>query len=91
MKKVHFTPEIEQMLGNICARPMPAVNLNQGRKTPMTDHGLMTIPEACAALRVSRGFIYALAKREALTLVKLGRASRVRAADVARLAQTGAV
>lgn len=55
-----------------------------------SDH-LLTIPEACAALRVSRGFIYSLQKRGSLALVKLGRASRVRAADVARLAQTGAV
>ena len=51
---------------------------------------LRTIPEACAALKVSRGFIYTLQKRGALELVKLGRASRVRASDVARLAQAGA-
>lgn len=51
---------------------------------------LMTIPEACAALKVSRGFVYQLQKRGLLELVKLGRASRVRAADVARIAQTGA-
>ena len=51
---------------------------------------LMTIPQACDALKVSRGFVYQLQKRGALELVKLGRASRVRAADVARLAQAGA-
>lgn len=54
-----------------------------------SDH-LLTIPEAQAALRVSRGFIYVLQKRGVLELVKLGRASRVRASDVARLAQAGA-
>lgn len=51
---------------------------------------LMTIPQACDALKVSRGFVYQLQKRGALELVKLGRASRVRASDVARLAQAGA-
>ena len=51
---------------------------------------LMTIPQACDALKVSRGFVYQLQKRGALELVKLGRASRVRAADVARIAQMGA-
>lgn len=54
-----------------------------------SDH-LLTIPEAQAALRVSRGFIYVLQRRGVLELVKLGRASRVRASDVARLAQAGA-
>ena len=59
-------------------------------KPEQTADTLCTIPEACAALKVSRGFIYTLQKRGALELVKLGRASRVRAADVARIAQMGA-
>lgn len=69
-------------------------NMSKQTPAPSATHThpdrLLTIPEACAALRVSRGFIYALTKRGALELVKLGRASRVRAADVARLAQMGA-
>lgn len=69
-------------------------NMSKQTPAPSATHTnpdrLLTIPEACAALRVSRGFIYALAKRGALELVKLGRASRVRASDVARLAHAGA-
>lgn len=51
---------------------------------------LLTIPEACAALRVSRGFIYTLQKRGALELVKFGRAARIRRSSIERLIQSGA-
>ncbi len=56
----------------------------------MTDNTLITVPQTCVALNVCRGTVYKLFKSGALTPVKLGRATRVRAADVARLAQTGA-
>ena len=79
-----MTPEAERV------HPSAKVAGPQRRITYMNGTTLMTIPEACAALKVSRGFVYQLQKRGLLELVKLGRASRVRAADVARIAQTGA-
>ncbi len=51
---------------------------------------LRTIPEAQAALKVSRGFIYTLRDRGALEFVKLGRAARIRQSSIDRLIQGGA-
>lgn len=51
---------------------------------------LLTIAEAQATLKVSRGFLYALRARGALEFVKLGRASRIRQSAIDRLVQTGA-
>lgn len=50
---------------------------------------LCTIPEAQAALKVSRGFLYTLRDRGALEFVKLGRAARIRQSSIDRLIQAG--
>jgi len=68
---------------------IPPLNKDAPMTAPSHDT-MLTIPEACAALRVSRGFIYTLQKRGALELVKLGRAARIRRSDVDRLIQAGA-
>lgn len=57
---------------------------------PTTPDTLRTIPEAQAALKVSRGFIYTLRDRGALEFVKLGRAARIRQSSIDRLIQAGA-
>lgn len=61
--------------------------VNKPEPTPDT---LRTIPEAQAALKVSRGFIYTLRDRGALEFVKLGRAARIRQSSIDRLIQAGA-
>lgn len=43
---------------------------------------LVTVPEAAAALRVNRSTIYALVTAGELTLLHLGRASRIRTAEL---------
>jgi excisionase family DNA binding protein len=50
---------------------------------------LMTIEEARTELRMGRSYIYKLVKEGKLTLVKLGRASRLRREDIERLAKQG--
>lgn len=57
----------------------------------LTPDALLTIPEAQAALKVSRGFIYILRDRGALDFVKLGRAARIRQSSIDRLVQDGAI
>lgn len=57
---------------------------------PQTPDTLRTIPEAQAALKVSRGFLYTLRNRGALEFVKLGRAARIRQSSIDRLIQAGA-
>lgn len=59
-------------------------------KPEPTADTLRTIPEAQAALKVSRGFIYILRDRGALEFVKLGRAARIRQSSIDRLIQAGA-
>lgn len=54
-----------------------------------TPDTLRTIPEAQAALKVSRAFLYILRDRGALEFVKLGRAARIRQSSIDRLIQTG--
>lgn len=51
---------------------------------------LLTIPEAQAALKVSRGFLYILRDRGALEFVNLGRAARIRQSSIDRLISSGA-
>jgi excisionase family DNA binding protein len=50
---------------------------------------LMTIEEARRELRMGRSYIYKLVKERKLTLVKLGRASRLRREEIERLAKQG--
>lgn len=57
---------------------------------PSMSDTLLTIAEAQAALKVSRGFLYALRDRGALEFIKLGRASRIRQSSIDRLVQAGA-
>jgi excisionase family DNA binding protein len=60
-------------------------------RTPavVTGDTLRTIPETAVQLRVSRNHVYALVSRGEITLVKLGRASRVRQSAIDRLIQSG--
>jgi excisionase family DNA binding protein len=51
---------------------------------------LLTVPEAARRLSLSSRMIYKLASAGALRLIKIGRSSRVRAADVAAIAERGA-
>lgn len=46
---------------------------------------LLTVPEASERLRVSPSMIRKMARTNALTYVRIGRAVRVRAADVDRI------
>lgn len=46
---------------------------------------LLTIPEACKVLRISRATFYKLVKRGALTLVKVGGKSLVREETIQKL------
>lgn len=57
---------------------------------PPVGDTLRTIPEAAAQLSLSRGYIYLLIDRGELTIVKFGRAARVRQSAIDRLIQTGA-
>lgn len=50
---------------------------------------LNTVPEAQAALKVSRSFIYAMHKRGELPFVKLGRSTRIRQSAIDRLVNAG--
>ncbi len=45
---------------------------------------LLTVPEAAAALKVHRTFIYTLFRKKLLKRVKIGRLTRIRASDLQR-------
>ena len=51
----------------------------------MKDYHLLTVDEARQELRVGRTYFYKLVKGGHLRLVKLGRCSRARSEDIARL------
>lgn len=54
-----------------------------------TQDRLLTVPEAADTLRVSERYLYLLFSRGLLNRVRLGRAVRVRASDVAHLVREG--
>jgi len=51
---------------------------------------LLTIAETAEALRVSKSFLYVLARLGVLPTIRIGRGRMVRRSDVARFMQTGA-
>jgi len=56
---------------------MTTTTERQKKAPPPSDSLLLTIPEACALLRLSRGTIYSLAKDRRLDLRKIGKAARI--------------
>jgi excisionase family DNA binding protein len=60
-----------------------------GAQTDMDEQRLITLTQAADTLSMSPSFLRKLIARRQLDAVRIGRALRVKASDVARIAQDG--
>lgn len=55
------------------------------------ENPVVTVPEACVALRIGKTSLYAQVKRGALTVVKIGRKTLITTDSIRALVENGVV